>query len=301
LARPYVRSPTESHRRGRACSALRLLTAAIPIAALTLPLRAQQTPAGSLTVEGGVAFINPGSPVLPESEFNSRPIPRLPDGHVDLTGPWVGGGTVEDIGRDGGLQGDFPLLPWARELRDKRRRQDEPYTACLPMGPLRSNPYPWKFAASYTSKGLTHMYILHELGDAGNHRVVYMDGRKHPEDLIPTWTGHSIGWWEGDTLVVDAVGFNDRWWFDRRGTPHTEQLHVIERYTRLNYGQIRNNATLEDPGAFSRPVTLTFTARLLRPDPRTGVGDLLEFICNEDNQYGRAGNFQPGTGGAGNK
>jgi hypothetical protein len=277
-----------------------LLIVGLSVAAVTMPLRAQQTPAGSLTVEGGVAFINPGSPVLPESEFNSRPIPRLPDGKVDLTGPWVGGGTVEDIGRDGGLQGEFPLLPWARELRDKRRRQDEPYTACLPMGPLRSNPYPWKFAASYTSKGLTHMYILHELGDAGNHRVVYMDGRKHPEDLIPTWTGHSIGRWDGDTLVVDAVGFNDKWWFDRRGTPHTEQLHVIERYTRLNYGQIRNNATLEDPGAFSRPVDLTFTARLLRPDPRTGVGDLLEFICNEDNQYGRAGNFQPGTG-AGNR
>jgi hypothetical protein len=280
--------------------ALQLLTVAIAIAALTCPLRAQQTPAGSLTVEGGVAFINPGSPVLPEAQFNSRPIPRLPDGTVDLTGPWVGGGTVEDIGRDGGLQGEFPLLPWARELRDKRRRQDEPYTACLPMGPLRSNPYPWKFAAAYTSKGLTHMYILHELGDAGNHRVVYMDGRKHPEDLIPTWTGHSIGRWEGNILVIDAVGFNDKWWFDRRGTPHTEQLHLIERYTRLNYGQIRNNATLEDPGAFSRPVNLTFTATLLRPDRLTGVGDLLEFICNEDNQYGRAGNFQPGTG-AGNR
>ena len=273
-----------------------LLLVCVALAALARPVRAQNT--NSTTVENGVGFINPGSPVLPESEFNARPIPRLPDGKIDLTGPWVGGGTVEDIGRDGGLQGEFPLLPWARELRDKRRRQDEPYTACLPMGPLRSNPYPWKLAAAYTSKGLTHIYILHELGDAGNHRVVYMDGRKHPEDLIPTWTGHSIGRWEGDTLVVDAVGFNDKWWFDRRGTPHTEQLHVIERYTRLNYGQIRNNATLEDPGAFSRPVNLTFTARLLRPDPRTGVGDLLEFICNEDNQYGRAGNFQPGTGAA---
>ena len=271
----------------------RFAALSIALAAFSLPVQGQQTtPAGSLTVEGGVAFINPGSPVLPESEFNSRPIPRLPDGKVDLTGPWVGGGTVEDIGRDGGLQGEFPLLPWARELRDKRRRQDEPYTRCLPMGPLRSNPYPWKLAASYTSKGLTHIYILHELGDAGNHRVVYMDGRKHPEDLIPTWTGHSIGRWEGDTLVVDAVGFNDKWWFDRRGTPHTEQLHVVERYTRLNYGQIRNNATLEDPGAFSRPVDLTFTARLLRPDPKTGVGDLLEFICNEDNQYGIAGGLR---------
>jgi hypothetical protein len=264
--------------------------------ALSLGLHARQTPSASVTVENGVGFINPGSPVIPESEFNSKPIPRLPDGHVDLTGPWVGGGTVADIGRDGGFQGELPLLPWARELRDKRRQQDEPYTRCLPMGPLRSNPYPWTLSAAYTSKGLTHIYRLHELGDAGNHRVIYMDGRKHPEDLIPTWTGHSIGRFEGDTLIVDAVGFNDKWWFDRRGTPHTEQLHIIERYTRLNYGQIRNNATIEDPGAFSRPVDLSFTARLLRPDPRTGVGDLLEFICNENNQYGSAGNFQPGLG-----
>jgi hypothetical protein len=276
----------------------RLLAVSIVIAALALPLRAQNT--NSTTVENGVGFINPGSPVVPESEFNSRPIPRLPDGHVDLTGPWVGGGTVEDIGRDGGFVGELPLLPWARELRDKRRRQDEPYTRCLPMGPLRSNPYPWTLSAAYTSKGLTHIYRLHELGDAGNHRVIYMDGRKHPEDPIPTWNGHSIGRFEGDTLIVDAVGFNDQWWFDRRGTPHTEQLHVIERYTRLNYGQIRNHATIDDPGAFSRAVDLTFTARLLRPDPRTGVGDLLEFICNENNQYGSAGNFQPGTG-TGNK
>jgi hypothetical protein len=255
----------------------------------------------SITVEGGVAFINPGSPVLPESEFTSRPIPRLPDGTVDLTGPWVGGGAVADIEANGGLKpGELPLLPWARELRDKRRSQDDPYTVCLPMGPLRSNPYPWKFAASYTAGGLTHMYILHELGDAGNHRVVYMDGRKHPVDPIPTWTGHSIGRFEGDTLIVDSIGFNDKWWFDRRGTPHTEQLHIVERYTRLNYGQIRNAATVDDPGAFSRPVDVSFMSRLLRPDRRTGVGDLLEFICHEDNQYGQAGQFQPGTG-AGNK
>ena len=120
--------------------------------------------------------------------------------------------------------------------------------------------------------------------------------RPHPDDPVPTWTGHSIGRWDGETLIVDAVGFNDKFWFDRRGTPHTEQLHTIERYTRLNYGTLVNEVTLEDPGALSRPVNLSFTARLLRPNPRTGVGDLMEFICNEDNQYGSAGNFQPGTG-----
>ena len=257
--------------------------------------------ATSVTSNGGVSFINPGTPVLPESEFNSRPVPRLPDGRIDLTGPWVGGGTVGDIERDGGLKpGELPLLAWAKTLRDMRRSQDDPYTACLPMSVLRTNPYPWTFAMSYTATGLSHIYILHELADAGAHRVVHMDGRTHPQDLIPTWLGHSIGRWEGDALVVDTVGFNDKFWFDRRGTPHTEQLHIVERYTRPNYGTLVNEVLLEDPGALAHPVRLTFRARLMRPDPKTGVGDLMEFICNEDNQYGSAGNFTPGTG-AGNR
>jgi hypothetical protein len=246
-------------------------------------------------------FINPGTPVLRDNEITSQPVPRLPDGHVDLTGPWVGGGTVGDIERDGGLKpGELPLLPWAKELRDKRKSQDDPYTACLPMSVLRTNPYPWKFAMSYTSKGLTHIFILHELMDDGAHRVVYMDGRKHPEGFIPSWLGHSIGRWDGDALVVDTVGFNDKFWFDRRGTPHTEQLHIVERYTRPNYGTLVNDVVLEDPGALAHPVKLQFKARLMRPDRQTGTGDLMEFICNEDNQYGSAGGFRPGTG-AGNE
>jgi hypothetical protein len=269
------------------------------VAAVALTAAAHAAAQGGLTTNGGVAFINPGSPTLSDTELTSQPVPRLPDGTVDLTGPWVGGGAIQDLEANGGLKpGELPLLPWARELRDKRRSQDDPYTICLPMSVLRTNPYPWKFAASYTSKGLTHMYILHELGDAGAHRVVYMDGRRHPpaDNRLPSWLGHSIGRWEGDTLVIDTVGFNDRFWFDRRGTPHTTQLHVVERYTRPNYGTLVLDATLEDPGALSRPVNLKFTARLLRPDRRTGAGDLLEFICHEDNQYGSAAKFQPGTG-----
>jgi hypothetical protein len=237
-----------------------------------------------------------GSPTVSDAD-SVGPVPRLPDGKPDLTGPWVGGGSNADIERDGGLKpGELPLLPWAKELRDKRKPEDEPYTACLPMSVPRVNPYPWKFAMSYTSKGLTHIYILHETGDAGAHRVVYMDGRKHPDDLLPTWWGHSIGWWEGDTLVVDTVGYNDKFWFDSRGTPHTEQLHTVERYTRINYGRLVHEFRLEDPGAFSRPVNLKFTARLLRPDLKTGGGELMEFICLEDNQYGAAAGFRPGTG-----
>jgi hypothetical protein len=240
---------------------------------------------------GAVGQVNVGGTPRISPADAARPVPRMRDGKPDLTGPWVGGGSNVDIEREGGLKpGELPLLPWARELRDTRKAEDEPYTACLPMGVPRVNPYPWKFAMTYTAKGLTHVYVLHETGDAGAHRVIYMDGRKHPEgdDLFPSWFGHSIGRWEGDTLVVDTVGYNDKFWFDSRGTPHTEQLHTIERWTRINYGTLVNEFTMIDPGALSRPVTLKFTATHIRPDL-----DLLEFICLEDNQYGRAGAFTP--------
>ena len=89
---------------------------------------------------------------------------------------------------------------------------------------------------------------------------------------------------------MDTVGYNDKFWFDSRGTPHTEQLHTIERWTRINYGTLVNEFTIIDPGAFSRPVTLKFTATHIRSDL-----DLLEFICLEDNQYGKAGAFTPAS------
>jgi len=274
----------------------RLLFAMTMVVCGALALAAQ-TSQGLPGPTGNVGYIFVGSPVVPESEANSRPIPRLPDGKVDLTGPWVGGGSNADIEKEGGLKpGELPLLPWARELRGNRKEEQEPYTICLPMGVPRVNPYPWKFAMSYTSKGLSHIYVLHETGDAGAHRVIYMDGRKHPDDLIPSWWGHSIGRWEGDTLVVDTVGYNEKFWIDSRGTPHTEQMHTIERFTRTNWGTLQNQFTWEDPGTLSKPVTLNFAARLLKPDLKTGGGELMEFICLEDNQYGAAAGLKPGTG-----
>jgi hypothetical protein len=232
-----------------------------------------------------------GTPVVAANLVNG-PVPRLPDGHPDLTGPWVGGGSNADIEAEGGLKpGELPLLPWAKQLRDSRKEGEEPYTACLPMSVPRVNPYPWKFAMTYTSKGLTQIYLLHETGDAGYHRVVHMDQTKHPDDLLPTWWGHSIGRWEGDTLVIDTVGYNEKFWFDSRGTPHTDKLHTIERWTRPNYGTLVNDFTIDDPGAFSKQVHLKFTAKLMRP----GL-DLMEFICLENNQVGLAGGYVPGTG-----
>ena len=263
--------------------------------------RETNDPNGVLTDAGGIRYINPGSPTVPDSDIDKFPIPRMPDGHPDLTGPWVGGGSNGDIEHEGGLKsGELPLQPWARELRDKRVAKDEPYTSCLPMSVPRVNPYPWKFVYNYESTGLTHVYILHETGDAGAHRVVYMDGRPHPKNPVPTWWGHSVGHWEGDTLVIDTVGYNDKFWFDSRGTPHTEQLHTIERWTRTHWGRIEDDFTLDDPGALTKPVKLHFEGRLLRPD-REGHADLMEFICLEDNEYGKAAQIDVGKGTEGKK
>jgi len=221
------------------------------------------------------------------------PVPRLPDGHPDLTGPWEGGGSDQDMEVDGGLDKgelDALLLPWAKAAKAERSKAiyGEPYIYCLPMSVPRINPYPWKFVMGYTSKGLQYVYVLHETGDAGAHRVVYMDGRKHPDPAVslPTWWGHSIGHWEGDTLVIDTTGYNDKFWFDAVGTPHTEKLHTIERWTRLSYGTMINDFTLDDPGAFTKPVELRFVARIVKP----GV-DLMEYICAENNQIGIAGGY----------
>ena len=239
----------------------------------------------------------PGEPVLRAKlsgeytptappEIANLPTPRLPDGKPDMSGPWVGGGSNADIAVQGNFKGELPLLPWARALRDSRDEKDEPYLYCTPMSVPRVNPYPWRFVQSYTAKGLAPIiWVIHENGDAGAVRQIFMDGRTHPDPniLIPSWWGHSIGWWEGDTLVIDTVGYNDKFWFDSRGTPHTEQLHTIERWTRTSFGTLINDFTLDDPGAFSRPVQFKFTARVLPPG-----NELMEFVCTENNQYGIA-------------
>ena len=261
------------------------LVVLMPIAGLTLTLLAQaQAPqqgqdSGRLPAKLSGEFTPVASP-----EIAKGPVPRLADGHPDLSGPWVGGGSNSDIERDGGLKpGELPLLPWAKDLREARKEDDEPYLYCTPMSVPRANPYPWRFVQSVTARGMSTIYVMHENGDAGGRRQIFMDGRKHPDDLLPTWWGHSIGHWEKDTLVIDTVGYNDKFWFDSRGTPHTEQLHTIERWTRTNYGTMVDEFTLDDPGAFSKPVQLKFTARALPPG-----SELMEFICTENNQYGIA-------------
>ena len=216
------------------------------------------------------------------------PIPRLPNGMVNLgDAVWLGGGSGGgDLGRSGGLKPgelDSLMQPWAKELMAKRDVTQDPHNFCMPDVVPRVAPFPYRFVQNYTHTAPTHMYIVNE-ANIHSFRQIFMDGRKHPEDLAPTWYGHSIGWWEKDTLVIDTVGFNDKAWFDGVGHPHTEQLHTIERWTRLDAGRMENKVTIDDPGAYTRPFTLTFMATASPGD------EVMEYICQENNQYGSGNN-----------
>jgi hypothetical protein len=184
-------------------------------------------------------------------------VPRAKDGHPDLTGAWA---------PDGKYSGDFTkalkpgekisMLPSAEKAMKSHAKADDPANKCLPMGVPRLSPYPQKFVQTKNE-----IMILDE-GDIHTFRIVYLNGRKHPEEVNPTWYGDSIGRWDGDTLVVDTVGFNDRTWLDAAGHPHTDQLHVIERYKRPDANTLLREVTVEDPGDYAKPFTMEGSYKL---------------------------------------
>ena len=136
------------------------------------------------------------------------------------------------LGRGGvGPCTPIPYMEWTRAVSDDRRRNElEPHTRCKPSG----GPRQWltPYGAELVELREQKVAYIFDIGGPHTFRTIYMDGRKHPEQLTPTYYGHSIGWWEGDTFVVDTVGFNERFWIDRGQLPHTDKLHLIEKYTR---------------------------------------------------------------------
>ena len=269
----------------------RTLSVAIGIVVMVVPLLAQsQAPAGGSA--GALGPVDALGQQVQRTPAPTGPAPRLPDGTIDLgDGIWIGptGSVAQGLPRGESL----PLLPAARALMAERAKRptDDPHLWCMPMGVPRETVYPFRFVQNYTHKKPTHLFILHE-GNIHSYRQIFMDGRTHPAELDPTWFGHSIGWYDKDTLVIDTIGFNDKFWFDRDGTPHTEQLHTIERWTRVDMGRLVNDVTIDDPGTFSRPFTVTFNARLSPPGD-----ELMEYICQENNQFGIAGGHNnPFTG-----
>jgi len=220
-----------------------------------------------VTGQGGIDLY-PTVPPPPKG-----PAPTLADGTPDLSGVWLGGGANDaDITRALKPGESLVMLPWAEEVVKNRKSKEDPEANCLPTGIPRGSPYPWRIAQT------PGIYFIVFEGNIHSWRQIFMDGRKHPADPDPAWYGHSIGHWEGKTLVVDTVGFNDKFWFDYKGHPHTEQLHTIERFTRTDAGNMTIEVTIDDPGAYQKPFTTQGHARIMAGQ------ELMEYICQENNQ-----------------
>jgi len=256
---------------------------ALSLAPLSDSLLAQQQPAQGGGVQVGVPQGRGAAPAAPAGRRGGPPpgpAPRSSNGRVLLGGatPSVKGVWLPG---EGGAQtaGDVesvPLQPWARALLAQRQiNQLEPHTRCKPSGGIRQflTPYGVEFVEL---PELQRMYIF-DIGGPHTYRTIYMDGRTHPANLHPSYYGHSIGWWEGDTLVVDTTGFNESFWIDRRGTPHTEKLRLQERFTRLNSLTIKYEVVAEDPGALTAPWKTGFN---LRWEDGT---ELFEYVCQQAN------------------
>ena len=202
------------------------------------------------------------------------PIPKTAKGLTDFSGIWNGGGPIGDIKQGLPPGEELPLLPEAKALMASRLAKDDPEANCLPTGVPRIAPYPWRIVQTDT-----HVFFLFE-GNIHSFRQIFIDGRSFPpdRDIDPTWYGYSIGRIEGNTLIVETKGYNDKFWFDFLGTPHTEKMTTVERYTRNDYGNITVETTITDPGAYSKPFTIRFNATL-RPGE-----ELMEYICQENQQ-----------------
>lgn len=210
--------------------------------------------------------------------------PRGPDGHILLgSGPGVKGywevrpgGSPSSFPRPG----DVPFQPWARALYEYRQTSfgiNSPLVACKPAGgPAFFNSPGFDIVSA---PELEKIFILNI---AGPHswRVVYMDGRSHPEDLRPTFLGHSIGRWEGDTLVIDSVGFNEKAWI-QGSYPTTSQLHLVERITRTTLGGLDYEVTIEDPGAYTEPWSGGWSINERGSSSWIDGGEMFEYICQD--------------------
>ena len=195
------------------------------------------------------------------------PAPRTRDGKPDLSGVWFPGPDLEPEVP--------PMLPWAEELFKKRSAKagDDPRAQCLPSGIVRTHGL--DLAKLVQTPDVLIMLVESSVPGV---RQVFLDGRPHPPNLQPSWLGHSVGRWEGDTLVIDTIGLNDRVWQDLAGRPQTEKAHVIERYRRPDLGHMEVEITIDDPGAYTRPWKVR---RLLDLAPGE---EILEYICHENHK-----------------
>ena len=193
----------------------------------------------------------------------SGPAPRTSDGKPDFSGNWLG---ADDPNPE-----EPAMLPWAKALAEERRAnsfRDAPTGFCMPGDAFPRGPLLFRIVQ-------TPDLLVQLTEDIISHRQVFLDGRSHPQDPNPTFWGHSTGTWDGDVLVIDSIGFNDKTWMPN-GEPHTEALHVVERYQRPDKGHLKIDVTIEDPGAFTKPFQFHMVWTLA---PGEEVG---EYVCENN-------------------
>jgi hypothetical protein len=218
----------------------------------------------------GIPRLADGKPDL------AAPAPRTSAGKPDVSGIWKpeSGKYIGNIAAD--LKpGDISFQPWAaavfEERKDGARSREEPDANCLPPGVPKIDAVPFPFRIVQTAASVTILYEAWTL-----YRQVFMDGRPLPKDPEPNWLGSSVGKWDGDTLVVDTIGFNGKFWLDSAGYPATDALHVTERFHRTDFGHMALQITIDDAKAYTKPWTVT-EPLLFMPDT-----EIMEFYCDNE-------------------
>ena len=202
----------------------------------------------------------------------AAPAPKTTDGKPDFSGVWGldAGPSLFWIGGDPKAGYAKPVVAKYLEEREQNLQFGDQIVHCLPEGPRFSHfvAFPKKIVQTPT--------LMIVLGEDLTYRQIFMDGRGLPKDPSPSFMGYSVGRWEGDTLVVDSIGFKERTWLDWAGHPHSEKLHLTERWRRLEFGRLEIEETFTDPEFYNQPLTAKVTGTLV-PDT-----DLLEYVCAEN-------------------
>ena len=232
------------------------------LALATLPLGAQW-----------LHLPTPGIPRTADGKPNLKaPAPRTAEGKPDLSGLW-GRASDKYYNNIAADQQPGVVQAWAEAFYQQRRKdfgKESMEALCVPFGPTyTTTPY-------RESRIIQTPALLAILNDDLTHRVIFMDGRQLEKDPNPSWMGYSVGHWDGDTLVVESNGYNDKTWLDNTGHPHSENLRVIEKYRRTDFGHTELQVTFDDSKVFTNPVTVPIHMELVTDT------EMLEYTCENE-------------------
>jgi hypothetical protein len=246
----------------------------------TLSVTGAGNTADTRTVTVVVAGTMPGaSPSDASAAGTRKAVPRTADGKPDLSGVYgygagAGGRGAPPPAAAGGLPTTPTLKPGAEKYKVVRAADDTGlYSTCLPPGIPQTFFVPYYIQIVQAPK---HLVVAHEYLNL--FRIIPTDGRPHPADPDPSWMGNPVARWEGDTLVVDSIGFNDK--TEINGYRHTEKLHVVERFSRPDFDTLQYEATIEDPNVFAGPWVIRRTFPFL-PE----YDQINEFVCENNRDY----------------